>query len=102
MDQFKAGDVIEHRLMPGFTMTVLDARDCETDSARPEPHLSYNVTDPEGNDDWLCAYDVQKPGEGLPWGAGPRGASFSNGPKWPREVPRPVTFWDFTEGRPAE
>ena len=67
MDQFKAGDVIEHRLMPGFTMTVLDTKDCETDANRPEPHLAYQVTDPEGNPDWLCAHDVQKPGEGLSW-----------------------------------
>lgn len=37
-----------------------------------------------------------------------RGASFSNspddpnGPKWPRGLPRPVTHWDFTEGRLPE
>jgi hypothetical protein len=61
MDQYKTGDVIEHKLMPGFTMTVEDARDCETDSNRPEPHLAYKITDPEGNEDWLCAYDVQRP-----------------------------------------
>lgn len=38
-------------------------------------------------------------------GAGPRGASFSNGPggpKWEAGVPKPVTHWDFTEGRPYE
>ena len=49
MDQFKAGDIIEHRLMPGFPMPVLETRDCETDGNRPEPHLAYKVTDPEGN-----------------------------------------------------
>ena len=43
MDQFKAGDIIEHRLMPGFTMTVLETRDCETDSNRPEPHLRVDA-----------------------------------------------------------
>jgi hypothetical protein len=52
------GDTIEHDLMSGFPMKVKDVRDCETDSARPDPHKSFNVTDPEGNDDWLCAYDV--------------------------------------------
>jgi|HubBroStandDraft_4_1064222.scaffolds.fasta_scaffold538057_4 hypothetical protein len=61
MDQFKPGDIIEHRLMPGFTMPVLETRECETDSNRPEPHLAYKVEDPEGNEDWLCAYDVQRP-----------------------------------------
>ena len=67
MDQFKAGDIIEHRLMPGFTMPVLEARECETDANRSEPHLAYRVTDPDGNDDWLCAMDVQKPGQNLAW-----------------------------------
>jgi hypothetical protein len=67
MDTFKTGDIIEHRLMQGFTMTVLETRDCETDSTRPEPHLAYKVTDPEGSDDWLCAMDVQRPGQNLAW-----------------------------------
>jgi hypothetical protein len=69
MQQYKAGEKIEHRLMPGFTMTVLDTQECETDANRPEPHPAYKVTDPEGNEDWLCAGDVQRPGEQLPWGA---------------------------------
>ena len=60
MDQYKTGDTIEHHLMPGFTMAVLDTRDCETDGTRPEPHLAYKVTDPEGNEDWLCAYDARR------------------------------------------
>lgn len=64
---FKTGDKIEHRLMPGFTMTVEDTRECETDANRPEPHLALKVTDPDGNEDWLCSHDVQRPGEGLPW-----------------------------------
>lgn len=68
MQEYKTGEVIEHRLMPGFTMPVLDTRECETDPSRPEPHLAYKVTDPEGGEDWLCAYDVQRPGEQLPWG----------------------------------
>lgn len=69
MEQFKAGDVIEHRLVPGFTMPVRETAGCETDPARPEPHLKYKVIDPEGNTDWVCAYDVQRPGQNLPWGA---------------------------------
>jgi hypothetical protein len=63
--QFHAGDRIEHKLMPGFTMTVQQLRPCETDGARPEPHWAYRITDPEGNDDWLCAYDVRAAEEGL-------------------------------------
>lgn len=54
----EAGDVIEHRLVPGFRMTVLDTRACETDWNRPEPHKAYEIVDMEGNRDWLCAHDV--------------------------------------------
>jgi hypothetical protein len=67
MERYKKGDVIEHRLMPGFTMTVLDTRECETDFGRPGVHLAYKVADPEGNEDWLCGYDVQRPGAGRAW-----------------------------------
>lgn len=52
------GDEIEHDLMPGFVMQVHAVKACETDGARSEAHASYKVTDPEGNEDWLCAYDV--------------------------------------------
>ena len=65
---FTVGDKIEHRLMPGFTMTVEDTAPCETDGARPEEHLKYRITDPDGSEDWLCAHDVQRPGQGLAWG----------------------------------
>ena len=54
------GETIEFDLMPGFPMEVLDTKDCETDSARPEPHLTYKVVDPEGNEDWLCGHDVHR------------------------------------------
>jgi len=54
-----AGDRIEHELMPGFVMTVQDVRRCENDSGRPELHDAYKVTDPDGSEDWLCAYDVR-------------------------------------------
>jgi len=60
MDQFKPGDEIEHNLMPGFVMRVQAAAGCEIDGARPEPHQQYKITDPEGNEDWLCAYDVRR------------------------------------------
>lgn len=56
------GDRIEHELVPGFTMLVEESEPCETDCARPELHRQYQVTDPEGNTDWLCAYDVRKVG----------------------------------------
>ena len=73
MDQFKAGDKIERKLMPGFVMTVEETAPCETDGARPHDHLKYRITDPEGEPDWLCAEDVQRPGERLEWG----GRSFA-------------------------
>ncbi len=41
-----------------WTFDDLDTEPCETDSARPETHDQYKVIDPEGNEDWLCAYDV--------------------------------------------
>jgi hypothetical protein len=56
------GDKIEHELIPGFVMTAEDAQPCETGYARPEAHQMYRVTDPDGNTDWLCAYDVRKVG----------------------------------------
>lgn len=62
MDNYKLGDVIEHNDMPGFRMKVLDTEPCETDSARPNEHLAYKTRDPEGREDWLCAYDVRKVG----------------------------------------
>jgi len=54
------GDTIEHDLIPAsvWSASIRDARPCETDSARGIPHSAYLVTDPEGNDDWVCAYDV--------------------------------------------
>jgi hypothetical protein len=52
------GSKIEHDLMPGFVMEVEAVKPCETDSARPEQHDQYQVTDPEGSTDWLCGYDV--------------------------------------------
>jgi hypothetical protein len=56
------GDEIEHDLMPGLVMTVEDTQPCETDGSRSEPHRQYQVTDPDGNEDWLCAYDVHAVG----------------------------------------
>jgi hypothetical protein len=53
--------------MPGFAMPVLEAKPCETDGNRSEPHQKYKITDPDGNEDWLCGHDVQKPGENLAW-----------------------------------
>jgi len=52
------GHKIEHDLMPGFVMDVQDVKPCETDGARSQVHDQFQVTDPEGNADWLCAYDV--------------------------------------------
>jgi hypothetical protein len=52
------GGKIEHDLMPGFVMDIQGVRSCKTDFSRPEPHAAYKVTDPGGNDNWVCAYDV--------------------------------------------
>jgi hypothetical protein len=57
----RPGQMIEHKLMPGFPMSVLDTERCETDPAagRGETHDQYKIIDPDGNTDWLCAYDVR-------------------------------------------
>lgn len=52
------GDRIEHKLMPGFPMEVLEVQPCNG-----EPYGSHNafrVIDPEGNPDWLCEHDVKE------------------------------------------
>ena len=54
----RKGDRIAHDLLPGFAMTVEDVGHCTPDGARPVPHQMYKITDPGGNEDWLCAYDV--------------------------------------------
>ena len=56
------GDRIEHEYLPGFRMTVEDVEPCETDGTRNEPHLMFQITDPDGNTDWLCAWDVRRVG----------------------------------------
>ena len=53
------GDFIEHFALPGFRMRVRQVEPCERTGQRSDPHLSYLVTDPEGNDDWLCGWDVR-------------------------------------------
>ncbi|MEV4505479.1 hypothetical protein [Streptomyces klenkii] len=60
IDNYDIGDAIYHELLPHFTMTVLDTGPCEVDPVRPEPHLAYKIIDFEGNEDWLCAYDVRR------------------------------------------
>ena len=50
---------IEMTLMPGYVMEVLAEEACETDTGRPDPHSQYKVIDPDGNEDWLCAYDIR-------------------------------------------
>lgn len=58
---YEVGDRIEHLLVPGFWMTVLDTKDCET----PD-HRAYKIVDFTGHEDWLCAYDVRREGEESP------------------------------------
>jgi hypothetical protein len=56
------GDRIEHDLMPGFVMAVQAVEPCLAAGTRPQPHSAYRITDPEGGEDWLCAYDVTRVG----------------------------------------
>lgn len=67
LPRYAIGTMIEHRLVPAFAIRVEAVRECEISPSRPGPHLAYRVTDPAGNTDWLCAYDVQLPGQNLPW-----------------------------------
>jgi hypothetical protein len=54
----KIGDKIEHNLMPGFEMKVLDIEPCDPDCSG-DSHSCYKVIDPEGKEDWLCEHDVK-------------------------------------------
>lgn len=54
------GDTIEHKDMPGFPMKIEAIGTCESSAGRDETHRKYKITDPEGQSDWLCAYDVVK------------------------------------------
>ena len=56
------GDKIEHDLMPGFVMEIQAVEPCETDGNRSEEHAKFRITDPGGDQDWLCAYDVHRAG----------------------------------------
>jgi len=57
----KDNDRIEMVLAPGYSMTVLRVASCEPGPAnRSGPHSKYRIIDPEGNADWLCAWDVVK------------------------------------------
>lgn len=58
-DCYQVGDVIEHTGLPGFRMRVREVGDC-ADEIRPESHPRYKVIDPEGCEDWLCAYDARR------------------------------------------
>jgi len=59
-EDISLGEKIEHKLMPGFTMEVNGIKGCETGPGRETPHMQYKITDPDGNADWLCAYDVRR------------------------------------------
>lgn len=55
VDEYRAGDRIECTLLPGFVMTVQAVDTCET----PEC-VSLRITDPAGEQDWLCSRDVRQ------------------------------------------
>ena len=54
------GDRIEHKLLPGFQMEVLEIEPCDTTTT--PPHDQYRLVDPEGREDWLCGHDVRRVG----------------------------------------
>lgn len=56
----EVGDFIHHDLIVGFATKVLEIRPCIPDWARPLDHDQYQVVDPDGQLDWVCAYDVSK------------------------------------------
>lgn len=56
------GDQVIHEFVPGWVMVVEDVEPCETAGGRSEPHQMYKITDPDGNTDWLCSFDVKKVG----------------------------------------
>lgn len=59
MEQFKIGDKLMHTRVPAdqaAVLTVLKTRKC---GELPHTHLAYRVTDPEGTEDWVCAYDLR-------------------------------------------
>jgi hypothetical protein len=60
------GGKIAHDLEPGFVMTVEAVEPCDMGGALPEEHAQFQVTDPAGNTDWLCAYDVHRAEEATP------------------------------------
>lgn len=60
MKRLSVGQTIEHHEMPGFVMKIEAVKECEVDQFRSEPHSQYQITDPEGSQDWLCAYDVHE------------------------------------------
>lgn len=60
LPDIKAGEWIEHMLLPGYSMVVLEVGECEITVPRQTPHNRYKIVDPENKEDWLCAYDVRK------------------------------------------
>ena len=69
VEGFAIGDTVEHRLVPGYRMPVQDRKPCEPlPGLHPAEHPQYLVRGPEGDEEWACHYDMQKPGENRPWG----------------------------------
>jgi hypothetical protein len=56
------GDRIEHKMLPGFAVTVQEVRPCEGGITTDQdgPHSEYLVINPEGDPEWLCGRDVRK------------------------------------------
>lgn len=60
MERYKVGETIQHKLWPGFTMTVLDVKDCDGLFVFSDGHAMYQAFDPEMNPEWFCADYVEK------------------------------------------
>ena len=59
----KGGRVV-HDHLPGYVMEVLNKKPCETDPVlHPVEHSQYLVTDPAGDEKWVCGYELHRVGQ---------------------------------------
>lgn len=58
-DHVKVGDKIVHKLVPDFQMEVKEIEPC-IPLPGEEPHNSFLIDDPTGEEDWVCQRDVLK------------------------------------------
>lgn len=71
------GDWIAYDRKPAIRMMVQAVKTCDLTPAGTEPHHAYQVTDPSGETDWVCALDVHHSPHDL---SGPAGSERSGHP----------------------